>query len=332
MNILQIGLGSMGKRRIRCLQSLGYTNIIGFDLRADRRLECEEKYRITTIAELTKINFSNINCMIISVPPDKHLDYIKIAIDNDKSAFVEASVILEHSIEAKDYLKNKNIFIAPSCTMIFNPIVIKINEIVKSEKFGRMTNFTFHSGQYLPDWHSWENIKDFYVSNRSTGGAREIVPFELTWITWIFGFPIESKGFFNKTIDLDIDIEDTYSFNMKFKNGVGVFTVDVASRFATRSLILNLEKAQLRWNWEEGELKIFDSKNNQWKSYCPPKQKSEAGYNENISEKPYIDEIDAYFNAVNNNKKYPNNLENDIKVLNLLEDIEESDGGFNRKV
>ena len=25
-----------------------------------------------------------------------------------------------------------------------------------------MTNFTFHSGQYLPDWHSWENIKDFY--------------------------------------------------------------------------------------------------------------------------------------------------------------------------
>ena len=32
MKFLVIGLGSMGKRRIRCLKYLGYENIIGFGI------------------------------------------------------------------------------------------------------------------------------------------------------------------------------------------------------------------------------------------------------------------------------------------------------------
>ncbi len=39
LKFLVIGLGSMGKRRIRCLQSLGHTDMIGFDIRNDR---CED--------------------------------------------------------------------------------------------------------------------------------------------------------------------------------------------------------------------------------------------------------------------------------------------------
>ena len=49
MNFLIIGLGSMGKRRVRNLQALGYRNIIGFDMREDRRKEAKEKYGIQTV-------------------------------------------------------------------------------------------------------------------------------------------------------------------------------------------------------------------------------------------------------------------------------------------
>ena len=40
MKFLVIGLGSMGKRRVRCLMSLGEKDIIGFDPRQDR---CDQK-------------------------------------------------------------------------------------------------------------------------------------------------------------------------------------------------------------------------------------------------------------------------------------------------
>ena len=43
MKFLIVGLGSMGKRRVRNLQRLGMTDITGFDPRADRRDEAAGK-------------------------------------------------------------------------------------------------------------------------------------------------------------------------------------------------------------------------------------------------------------------------------------------------
>lgn len=51
MRIPVIGLISMGKRRVRNLQFLHAGEIIGFDLRADRRAEAEVKYGIKTVEE-----------------------------------------------------------------------------------------------------------------------------------------------------------------------------------------------------------------------------------------------------------------------------------------
>ena len=46
MRFLIIGLGSMGKRRIRNLQSLDVGEISGFDISEGRRKEAREKYGI----------------------------------------------------------------------------------------------------------------------------------------------------------------------------------------------------------------------------------------------------------------------------------------------
>ena len=61
MKILIVGLGSMGKRRIRNLKRAGVTDIVGFDPREERRQEAEEKYGVKTVASfeegLTTYNF-----------------------------------------------------------------------------------------------------------------------------------------------------------------------------------------------------------------------------------------------------------------------------------
>jgi prephenate dehydrogenase len=48
LTFLIVGLGSMGKRRIRNLRFNGEEKIIGFDIRIDRRKETETKYNIQT--------------------------------------------------------------------------------------------------------------------------------------------------------------------------------------------------------------------------------------------------------------------------------------------
>jgi len=318
VKFLQIGLGSMGKRRIRCLKVLGYKDIIGFDLRRDRRQEGERLYGVKTISDLKHFDFSSIDAFIVSVPPDIHLDYIKMAVKENKPAFIEASVILAGLEKINILAKRKNILLAPSCTLFFHPAIKKIKNILQSKKYGKFTNFSYHSGQYLPDWHPWEKVKDYYVSKRETGGAREIVPFELTWIVGLLGYPEDVSGYFGKTLNLGVDINDTYVISLKFKQGFGSLLVDVVSRYAVRSLILNMEKGQIMWRWDEPVVKLYEAKNKKWRVYHLTKGQAAAGYNQNIIEEMYIDELKAFIKAILKKEKFPNSLDSDIKVLKIL--------------
>jgi predicted dehydrogenase len=322
MRFLQVGLGSMGKRRLRCLRSLEEKDVIGFDPRADRRKESEEKYNIKTVDDLGKVDFKTIDAIIISTPPDIHERYIKLALEKKKPAFIEASVVLGELVELNKEAKNKGVFLAPSATMCFHPAIKDIKEIIDSGKYGKVTNFTYYSGQYLPDWHPWEGVKDYYVSKKETGGGREIVPFELTWIVKVLGFPKKVKGIFGKTIELGVDIDDTYAIALDFGNCIGSLMVDVVARYGTRSLVLNMEKGQIVWRWDEGEVKLFDSASNKWISYKSPQGSAAEGYNKNIVEDMYIDELKNFIEAIPNPAKYISTLEDDIKVLKILLEAE----------
>ncbi|GBD95712.1 MAG TPA: Gfo/Idh/MocA family oxidoreductase [Nitrospirae bacterium] len=327
MKAVQIGLGSMGKRRIRNLLSVGINDITGFDKREDRRREAEDKYQIKTSAELTADLLSESDILIVSTPPDRHLEYLRLAVEHGKPAFVEASVIRDGLEEVSERAKEANVLIAPSCTFRFHPGVKTIKDIVLSGKYGKLCNFIYIMGQYLPDWHPWENIKDFYVSKRETSASREMVPFELTWLLDITGRPEEVFAFYGSTHNMGVDIDDTYNVNFKFKDFLGTLIVDVVSRFATRSLVMNLEKAQIRWNWEERRIRLYEAENKSWKHFDEPAGKAESEYNKNIIEEMYVDEMSAFVDSAKGIKPFPNTLDEDIGILTILEKAEQTNKG-----
>ncbi|HBI59666.1 MAG TPA: gfo/Idh/MocA family oxidoreductase [Lachnospiraceae bacterium] len=329
---LIIGLGSMGRRRVRCLKALGVesSDIYGMDIRNDRCTEAAEKYGINIIKNVDEVDFSEVKAMVISLPPDKHFEGVQIAFEHGKPVFVEASVVLEDVLKIKES-NTKNIFVAPSCTFIFHPVIKEIRKLVRSEKYGKVCNFTYHSGQFLPDWHPWEDVNDFYVSNRLTGGAREIVPYELTWIVDVLGYPNEIKGYFRKTASIGCDIEDSYVCSLDYGDMVGSLLVDVVGRNAMRNLVINFENAQLQWRCDREQLEIYVPEIDGWESIEIGEMLYEEGYSKAINENMYIDEIDAFLKGIEKPDAYPNTIEKDIKVLEMLKAIEDSDGGFDRK-
>lgn len=327
MKFLVVGLGSMGKRRVRCLQALDQKDILGFDSREDRRKEAQDKYGIPTVGSLESVNLSEFTAMIVSVPPDRHADYAIMAVQNNLPVFIEASVILDDVKAIKASMKS-NSKVAPSCTLRFHPMIKDMTQIIRSGKYGKITNFSYHSGQYLPDWHPWESVNDFYVSNRSTGGGREIVPFELTWMVDTIGWPTDVKGYFEKTIDFGANIEDSYAMVLKYPGMVGTLIVDVASRYAVRNLVINMERAQIQWKWDEACFNLYEVENNRWIKFNQPEFTSASGYNKNIGEQMYIEEIRSFINYFKGEKAFPNTIDDDIKVLEILNKVEDSDGGF----
>lgn len=324
------GLGSMGKRRVRCLLALGVKpdKIWGSDVREDRCIDAENSYGINIIKDEAELDFEKIDAVIVSLPPDRHKIGVDIAIKYRKPVFVEASVILDEVIEIKK--ASEGIFVAPSCTFVFHPMIKEIKKIVVSQKLGKVCNFSYHSGQYLPDWHPWEKVEDFYVSDRKTGGAREIVPYELTWITELFGFPQSIKGFFRKTAEIGCDIEDSYGCCLDYGEMVGTLLVDVVSRYPARNLIINFQKGQIQWKWDNNRLDVYEAENGKMSVIQQEAQVHVDGYSDMIGEKMYIDEIAAFLNGIDDPKAYPNDLKKDEAVLRLLTEIESSDGGYDR--
>jgi predicted dehydrogenase len=326
MKFLVVGLGSMGKRRTRNLQYLKAEEIAGFDIREDRRKEAEQKYGIETFAKFDEAMRSSPDALIISTPPDLHVKYALEAAKNNKHFFMEASVVDRGMSELIEICRKRDIVAAPSCAMRFIPSVKKIKEIVDSGIIGDVLSFTHHSGQYLPDWHPWEDIKKYYVSKRETGGAREIVPFELVWLTWVLGDMETISCFKGKLSKLEADIDDVYQIIMKFNSGVlGHLMVDVVSRTADRSFKLFGEEGSIFWDWGTG-VNVYTSKHRKWTSYPERAGTTVRGYDEKIKEEPYIEEMDVFIKATKKEKRYPYTLEEDQRILELLYAAEKSSG------
>ena len=325
--ILIIGLGSMGKRRIRNLQSLGDGLLTGFDVRPDRCKEANALYGIPCHTDFTEAQKKNQHdAWIISVQPDLHHDYMERAVAARIPAFIEASVVDDHLLEILAETKRTNALLVPSCTLWFHPAVIRIARLLQSGGLGKISNIIYHSGQYLPDWHTYESVKDYYVSKKSTGGAREIVPFELTWLTRLLGFPKRVAGMNKKTITIEgaESIDDTYNLLLDYGEFMVSLVVDVVSRYATRRLLINGSKKQLTWNWDENFIRVFDPVLDQWNELTYEISAAEKGYHKNLTEQMYVEEMRAFLNCAFAQQAFPHSLEEDLGVLHLLYKAEAS--------
>ena len=85
-----------------------------------------------------------------------------------------------------------------------------------------------------------------------------------------------------------------------------------------------MEYGQIIWKWEENVVKLFDGLNKRWIYYYSPQGESAEGYNKNIIEEMYVDELKTFIDAVAGKGKFPNSLDEDIRILRLLEKMEKS--------
>ena len=46
--------------------------------------------------------------------------------------------------------------------LLFHPIVNKINSFISNNDLTQLINMQIQAGQYLPDWHPYENFKNSY--------------------------------------------------------------------------------------------------------------------------------------------------------------------------
>lgn len=322
MKILIVGLGSMGKRRIRNLLRLNFHDIIGFDPRIDHRNEAKQ-YGIKVFDDFSKALSQTPQVMIISTPPDLHLYYSKIAIKEKIHFFTEVNMSVRDVSKILQLLKNKKIVGLPSCTMFFNPMIIELQKLLEKEKIGKIFFIEHYSGQHLADWHPWEDYRNFYASKKNTGGAKEMVPVELAWLCLLFSDIKSVMGNVKKISKLDADIDDLYQAIIEFKKNIFCnFTIDVFSRPPIRETRIIGKNGMITCNFLSNVI-IINSRNKIRKKKFTNKIFSN-GYSKKIPEVMYEREMKAFFKKIEKNITYPFSFKNELQILKNLEMIEKS--------
>ena len=321
MNIMVIGLGSMGKRRIRLIHELYPEYLIyGIDEREDRRKKAKDELGIQCYKSLSDLT-QQIDCAFVCTSPLSHAAIIRECLGRKWHTFTELNLVpdgYEENMALAE--KNKcNLFL--SSTFFYRE---EIQYIRTRVDICKKWNYLYHVGQYLPDWHPWEGYKNFFIGDKRTNGCREIFAIELPWLTRTFGDIAKINVLSDKMTSLDIEFNDNYLVQIVHENGnKGVLIVDVVSPMAVRRLEVYAECKYVLWNGTPDSLFIFDNDIKTLEAVrLMEKTEHIDGYSAFVVENAYKNEIKEFFDVMSNGKNPEYGFEQDLKILKLIDSME----------
>lgn len=324
MKVIIIGLGSMGKRRIRLLSEHQGITIFGIDNNPGRCQEVIEKFGIRCFSSISEaVSLEQIDAAMICTSPLSHAGIIKECLTNNLHVFTEINLVSDGYEENMKLAKNKGLVLFLSSTFLYQSETLKIIERVKSSNVSKL-NYLYHVGQYLPDWHPWESYNNYFIGNPRTNGCREILTIDLPWIVTAFGDIKTVQVLKSKNTNLNIAYNDNYLIMLEHESGAkGVFAVDVVARKAVRHFEVYGEDLHVTWEGTPETLVEYSIENKEEVQLLLGETTEHIdGYSNLIDENPYRDEIKAFLDAVTKRKEPKWDFEKDLTLLKVIDTIE----------
>lgn len=311
----------MGKRRIRLIKDMypGFV-IFGVDAREDRRQESEKLFEIQVFSSILEVTGQDIDCAFVCTSPLSHASIITECLRNKWHVFTELNLVADGYEENMRLAKEYDRVLFLSSTFLYREEIRHIQSKVTDD---RRWNYIYHTGQYLPDWHPWENYRDFFLGNKRTNGCREILAIELPWLTATFGDMTDVSVLSDKMTGLQVDYKDNYLIQLSHKKGnKGCLIVDVVSPVAVRNIEIYSENRYISWKGTPESLIEFNEVTKQLDRVALKEAEEHVeGYSNLIVENAYRNEIKEFFETVSDGKTPRYGFQQDLRILEIIDRI-----------
>ncbi len=335
MKLMVIGLGSMGKRRIRLIQRIRPdVSLCGVDSREDRRQAASRDFGIvcyTNPKEAVRKEAEKgeaVSAALVCSSPLSHAGLINQCLEGNLHVFTEINLVRDGYRENMALAREKGCKLFLSSTPVYRAEMRKMKEVLTKEGRGKAVSYTYHVGQYLPDWHPWEQYHDFFAADKRTNGCREILAIELPWMVKVFGKITEIHAFKGNMTDLEIDYPDNYFIYLVHEGGShGVFAVDVVCREAVRHMEIYNEYIYMDWNGTPDSLRKKNLETKELEKVLEREDyERQKEYSAFVNEYAYINELEAFFQYLEKDVEPDYLFEDDWEILKRVEQIEEGRG------
>lgn len=312
MKFVIVGLGSIGRRHMRNLISLGENDII----------LCRNKLSTLPDDELkgfpveTNI-FSALehkpDAVIISNPTSLHLDVAIPAAEAGCHILLEKPISnsLKRLDNLKSAVKHGGGQILVGFQYRFHPTLQIAAHILTEGNIGKPVSVRSHWGEYLPDWHPWEDFHKGYAARSDLGGGVVLTlshPFD--YLNWLLGKPKLIWAQTNTIGDLGIKVEDIADIGLRFPNGVfGTVHLNYIQKPTSHHLEIIGTKGTILWNNYDGLLSVYQNDKSSWEYYSPP-----GDYERNFM---FIKEMKHFIDVVRNETLPICTLDDGIQALEI---------------
>lgn len=249
MNILVIGLGSIGQRHIRNLRKLygDKINLYAFRERNNsvflddngnlREGKIEDVYHIKTYFDIDKcFNENKIDAVIVSTITAKHVLFTKIALQHGAAVFIEKPLSdkMDGVQEIIQLAEEKNLIVQMGFQMRHHPCVKALKVLLDHGVLGQVFSADFLIGEKVDKMHQYEDYRKTYIVTRSLGGGVVLNQqiHEIDLMLYLFGKPDRIFSSVGKLKNIDSDVED-YADSIYIFESSKNMTITMHSDFAT---------------------------------------------------------------------------------------------------
>ena len=320
MKFLIAGLGSIGRRHFRNLIALGEKDIIL--LRSHHATLPDDElvgYPVeTNLVEALKKH--KPDAVIIANPTALHLD---IAIP---SANAGCSILIEKPISnSLDRVEQLEFALRQGGGQLlvgfqfrFHPTLQKAAQLLNDNVIGKPLSFHVHWGEYLPNWHPWEDFKQGYAARPDLGGGVILtLTYPLDYLRMLLG-EVDSLWAFTGASNLGLEVEDSAEIGLKMKNGaVGSVHLDYNQRPPVHRWEIVGSNGMMKWDNASGNLDVFLAQKKDWITYPPP-----TGFERNVM---FIEEMKHFISVVRKKEEPICTLEDGKQALRLALAAHESE-------
>ena len=257
MKILIAGLGSIGRRHFRNLLALGEKDLVLY--RTNKAtLPGDELAGFPVETDLAlALKKHKPQAVVVSNPTALHMDIAIPAAQAGCAILLEKPIAenLEKVAELRETAARSGSKILVGFQFRFHPTLNKARELIAAGAIGRVLTAHAHWGEYLPNWHPWEDYRQSYAARADLGGGVIVtLTHPLDYLRYLLG-EVKSLWSFNGHISpLELSgVEDTAEIGMKFVGGViaGVH-VNYFQRPPVHRLEIVGTGGTLRWDNADG--------------------------------------------------------------------------------
>ena len=241
MKILFCGLGGIGQRHLRNLRQLlgdelqvhayrvrGQRIKLRDNLTVDEGADLERDYAIVVHHDLAEALAEKPAAALICNPNSLHVPVALECVRAGVPVFMEKP--LASDLAGIDQLlaevEQRRLPFHVGYNFRFHPGLQRLKALLESGFFGRLLSVRSEIGEYLPNWHRYEDYRQMYAARADQGGGVVLSQIhEMDLIYWFFGLPRSIVTHGGQLSHLDIDVEDTASSLMRCDNAMGSFPI-----------------------------------------------------------------------------------------------------------